>query len=57
MIFPLFWLILTSFFCPNYVKLFVLTINKCTITMMIIKTVNVKSFLERHFCGISVNSF
>ena len=49
-IFPLFKLILISFFCQNYVKPFLSTVNKCTITMIII-IINVKSFLERHFCS------
>ena len=35
--------------------IFLATVNKCTITIM--KIINVKSFLERHFCGISIYSF
>ena len=58
MTFPLFWLILSSFFCLNYAKPFLSTINKCAITIMIIaKIINVKSFLERHFWWISINNF
>ena len=55
MIFSLFWLILISFFCLNHVKLFLLTVNKCKITIAII--ISVKSFLERHFFRISINCF
>ena len=41
----------------NYVNHFFLpTVNKCTIIMIIIIS-NVKYFLERHFCGISIYSF
>ena len=41
----------------NYVNHFFLpTVNKCTIMMIIIIS-NVKYFLERHFCGISIYSF
>ena len=32
-IFPLFWPTLISFFCLNYVKPFLSTVNKCTIIM------------------------
>ena len=34
-------------------NLFISTVNKCTITIMIIIMIDVKSFLERHFNGIS----
>ena len=44
MIFPLSWLILISFFCLNYVKLFLPTVNKFTIAIMIIIMINVKKF-------------
>ena len=57
MIFPLFWLIFINFFCPIYLKTFLSTVNKYTIIMMIIIIINVKTFLERYFCGISINSF
>ena len=50
MIFPYFWLILINFFSPNYVKSFLETVSKCTITaMVIVIIINVKSFLERQF--------
>ena len=54
----LFWLILISFFlsilCDIVCLYFLLTVNKCAIKIMImIIIINVKSFLERHFCGIS----
>ena len=39
----------------NYMKLFLAKVNRCIITIMII--INVKSFLERHFCRILINSF
>ena len=53
MIFPLFgWLKLTPFFKIMW-NLFILTITKCTITIMIMIMIEVKSFLERHFSGIS----
>ena len=50
MIFPL---VLADF---NYVKLFLSTVNKCIITITIIIIINVKSFLERHFYKILINS-
>ena len=34
-------------------NLFISTVNKCTITVMIIIMTDVKSFLERHFSRIS----
>ena len=37
--------------------IFLATVNKCTATIMIIIIVNVKSFLERHFSGISISIF
>ena len=37
--------------------IFLATVNKCTITIIIIIIINVKSFLERHFCVISIYSF
>ena len=49
--FPLFWLILISFFCPNYVKPFFVDSQAMYKTIMIIIIIiiiiNVKSFLER----------
>ena len=49
MTFPIFWLILISFFYPNHVKPFFVEIQ-CKITiMMIIIIINVKNLLERHF--------
>ena len=38
------WLFLSKL-CEN----FLLTINKCTVTIMIIITINIRSFLERQF--------
>ena len=38
-------------------KLFLSTANKCTIAIMILIMINIKSFLKRSFCGISINSF
>ena len=35
-------------------NLFSSSVNKCTIMII---TINVKSFLERYFCEISINSF
>ena len=47
MIFPLFWLLLISSSCLNYVKpIFLSSVNKCTIMIIII---NAKIFLERYF--------
>ena len=40
----------------SYVKPFLSTVNKCTIAIMTI-IINVKGFLERHFCSISMNNF
>ena len=31
-----------------------LTVNKCITTVMIIIIINVKNFLERHFCGFQL---
>ena len=56
MIFSFFWLTLIGLFFINYLKPFLLTVNKCAITIMII-IIDVKSFLQRHFCGIIINSF
>ena len=53
MIFPLFgWLKLTPFFKIMW-NLLISTVTKCTITIMIIIMIDVESFLERHFSGIS----
>ena len=55
-----------SSFWADFNYLFLSTVNKCTITMImiiiimiiiiiiIIIIINVKSFLERHFCGITI---
>ena len=57
MIFPPFWLTLISI-CESFYlyDTFLSTANKYAITIMAI-IINVKTFLERHFCGISINSF
>ena len=57
MVFPLSWLILISFFRPNYLKLSLSTVNKCTMVIMMTIMINIKNFLEIHFCGVSINSF
>ena len=46
------WLKLTPLFKIMW-NLFISTVNKCAITIMIIIMIDVKSFLERHFRGIS----
>ena len=35
--------------CVNHVKRFLSTVNKCTITIMMIAIISVKSFVERYF--------
>ena len=51
--FLIFCWLYSAFFFLNYRRPFWLTVNKCAITIII----NIKSFLERHFSGTSMNSF
>ena len=49
------WNCLDNLISLYYSKPFLSTVNKCIITITVI--INVKSFLERHFFRISINSF
>ena len=51
MTFLLFLVDLNKHFVQNYMKYFLTTVSKCAIAIMIIKIMNAKSFLERHFVG------
>ena len=57
MIFSLSWLILISFFRPNYVNLFLPTSNKCKIAIIILLMIKIKSFLKKSFMGFQLTCF